>query len=96
MINTGIAEGDRGFVLAALAELAGTDAGTIDRLMATHSARAVTSLVWRAGLSMRLARQVQMRLAQVPPKDVLNARDGSHYPLSERDMIWQLEFFGIS
>ena len=95
-IADSLAEGDRAFVVAALAELIGVPPATVERVMTTHSARAVTSLVWRAGLSMRLARQVQMRLAQVPPKDVLNARDGSHYPLSERDMIWQLEFFGIS
>ena len=50
----------------------------------------------RAGLSMRLARQIQLRLAQVPPKDVLNPRESTLYPLSDRDMVWQLEFFGIS
>ena len=96
VIADALTDGDRVFVLAALGELVGVPAAVIERVMATHSARAVTSLVWRAGLSMRFARQAQMRLAQVPPKDVLNPRDGTHYPLSERDMHWQLEFFGIS
>ena len=96
VIADALTDGDRVFVLAALGELVGVPAAVIERVMATHSARAVTSLVWRAGLSMRFARQAQMRLAQVPPKDVLNPRDGSQYPLGERDMRWQLEFFGIS
>lgn len=95
-IADALADGDRVFVLAALAELVGVPVATIERVIATHSARAVTSLVWRAGLSMRLARQVQLRLAQVPPKDVLNPRGGSDYPISDRDMRWQLEFFGIT
>ena len=96
VINTGISDGDRGFVIAALAELVGSDIGTVDRVLATHSARAVTSLVWRAGLSMRLARQIQLRMAQIAPKDALAARNGTDFPLNDRDMVWQLEFFGIS
>jgi len=96
VVANGIAEGDRPFVVAALAERIGIPSATVDRVLATHSARAITALVWRSGLSMRLARQVQLRLAQLTPKDALAARNGSDYPLSERDMRWQLEFFGIT
>ncbi|MEI8394467.1 MAG: DUF2336 domain-containing protein [Rhodospirillaceae bacterium] len=95
VINIALAEGDRAFVIAALAELIGTKSDTVDKVLATHNPRAVTSLVWRAGLSMRLARQVQLRLARITPKDALSPRNGTDYPLSERDMIWQLEFFDI-
>ena len=87
--------GDRAFVVAALAELVGVPVSTIERVMGTHSGRAVTALVWRAGMPMRLALQIQLRLAQIPPRETLSPRDGSHYPLSDRDMRWQLEFFGI-
>ena len=96
VVADALTDGDRAFVLAALAELIAVPPATIERVMSTHSARAVTALVWRAGLSMRLARQIQLRLAQVPPKDVLNPRESTLYPLSDRDMVWQLEFFGIS
>ncbi|MEI6557554.1 MAG: DUF2336 domain-containing protein [Rhodospirillaceae bacterium] len=95
VIADALVDGDRGFVLSALAERTGAPLATVERVIATRSARAVTALAWRAGLPMRLARQIQMRLAQVPPKDVLNPRDGSDYPLGERDMRWQLDFFGI-
>lgn len=95
LIEGSMVEGDRGFVMAALAELAGIPVGTVDRIIATHAPRAVTALVWRAGLSMRFARQAQLRLAQIPPKTALNARDGIHYPLSDDEMRWQLEFFGV-
>ncbi|MGQ9365588.1 DUF2336 domain-containing protein [Azospirillum sp. ST 5-10] len=95
LLEGAMLEGDRAFVLAALGELAGVPAATVDRIVATHAPRAVTALVWRTGLSMRFARQVQLRLAQISPKAALNARDGVHYPLSEDDMHWQLEFFGV-
>lgn len=95
LIEGSMVEGDRGFVMAALAELAGIPMDVVDRIIATHAARAVTALVWRTGLSMRFARQVQLRLAQIPPKTAMNARDGTHYPMTEDEMRWQLEFFGV-
>ncbi|HEY0834893.1 MAG TPA: DUF2336 domain-containing protein [Azospirillum sp.] len=95
LLEGSLAEGDRAFVMAGLAELAGVPLGTVDRIITTHSPRAVTALVWRAGLTMRFARQVQLRLAQIPPKSALNAREGVLYPMTEDEMRWQLEFFGV-
>ncbi|BAI71150.1 hypothetical protein AZL_005120 [Azospirillum sp. B510] len=95
LIEGSMVEGDRGFVMAALAELSGIPLPVVDRIVATHAPRAVTALVWRTGLSMRFARQVQLRLAQIPPKTALNARDGTHYPMTDEEMRWQLEFFGV-
>jgi len=95
VLEGSLAEGDRAFVMAGLAELAGVPLGTVDRIITTHSPRAVTALVWRAGLTMRFARQVQLRLAQIPPKSALNAREGVLYPMTDDEMRWQLEFFGV-
>lgn len=95
LIEGSMIEGDRGFVMAAFAELAQIPLPVVDRIVATHAPRAVTALVWRAGLTMRFARQVQLRLAQIPPKTALNARDGTHYPMTDEEMRWQLEFFGV-
>jgi len=95
LLEGSLAEGDRAFVMAGLAELAGVPLGTVDRIVTTHSPRAVTALVWRAGLTMRFARQVQLRLAQIPPKSALNAREGVLYPMTDDEMRWQLEFFGV-
>ncbi|MBF5095841.1 DUF2336 domain-containing protein [Azospirillum sp. INR13] len=95
LIEGSMVEGDRGFVMAALAELSQIELAVVDRIVATHAPRAVTALVWRAGLTMRFARQVQLRLAQIPPKTALNARDGTHYPMTDEEMRWQLEFFGV-
>ncbi|WP_448190182.1 DUF2336 domain-containing protein [Azospirillum sp. sgz301742] len=95
VLDGSLSEGDRAFVMAGLGELAGIPLGTVDRIITTHAPRAVTALVWRAGLTMRFAKQVQLRLAQIPPKSALNARDGVGYPMGEDEMRWQLEFFGV-
>ena len=94
-VTAALTDGDRALTAAMLAELAETSVTNVDRVLSSHSARGVTALVWRAGLSMRLARQIQLRLAQIPPKQALNPANGTDYPMNEKDMRWQLEFFGI-
>nr|WP_209876499.1 DUF2336 domain-containing protein [Azospirillum soli] len=95
LLEGSLVEGDRAFVMAGLAELSQIPLPIVDRIIGTHAPRAVTALVWRAGLSMQFARQVQLRLAQIPPKTALNAREGVLYPMSDDEMRWQLEFFGV-
>jgi len=85
--------GKRRFATAGLAARASMTYETARDLLATRSAKAVTALAWKAGLEMRDAIQVQLRLAGVSPQSALYARDGTDYPLSEEDLEWQLEFF---
>lgn len=89
-----LARGDRELVRAALARLTGFEAGMIARILESGSAKGVTSLAWKAGLGMRFATQLQIRMAGILPSQALNARDGLAYPLTPEEMIWQLEFFG--
>jgi uncharacterized protein (DUF2336 family) len=85
--------GKRRFATAGLAARASMTYEAARDLLATRSAKAVTALAWKAGLEMRDAIQVQLRLAGVSPQSALYARDGTEYPLSEEDLEWQLEFF---
>jgi len=90
-----ISWGDRGFVRAALALRARIPPAVVQRILDSGGVRAVTALAWRAGLSMRCARLLAHRVAGIPPRKLLNARDGTHYPLTETEMRWHLELFGI-
>ena len=89
-----IARGDRNLVRAALARLTGLEAGAVARILEAGSAKGVTALAWKAGLGMRFATQLQIRMAGIPPSQALYARDGLDFPLTPEEMIWQLEFFG--
>ena len=85
---------DRPFVLAVLGAKVGVPAALIERIFATRAAKAVVAISWQAGFSMRLAMQLQ-RLANVLPREMLNARNGQDYPLTSQEMRWQLELVGI-
>lgn len=93
-LSQALLSGERSFVAAGLALMASLPAGVVDKIVESRSAKGVTALVWKAGLDMRFALQAQIRLAGIAPNATLNARDGTDFPLSEKDMRWQLEFFG--
>ncbi len=95
-IDEALMDGDHGFVLGGLAALSGLPEETVRRMLAARSARAVVALAWKAGLSMRLAIKLQAQLARIPPKGMLHAREGRHFPLSPAELAWQLEFFGAA
>lgn len=86
---------DRDFVYAALAYLAGTDIETVSKTFAMKTGKPIVALVWRAKLTMRFALRLQQELGQVQPKDIVYPRDGTDYPLTYDEMLWQLDFLGI-
>ena len=88
-----LGNGERAFVTAAMAVLAEVPIGLVEQVLSMQSAKGVVALVWKARLSMRLAVQLQMRLAGIAPKQVLRPREGDRYPLTQADMEWQLDFF---
>lgn len=87
--------GRRETVISVLATLSRVPEDTSRRILLSGSAKALTSLVWRAGLSMRAAFKVQTCLMRLPAGDLLPARGGVHFPLSEEEMCWHLSYFGI-
>lgn len=87
-------EGRRPFIRAALAALSGLPEALVEKIIAAHSAKGIVALVWKAGLSPRLAMQIQLRVGGVPPKQLLAPRPGGGWPLSPDEMTWHLEFFG--
>lgn len=66
---------------------------TVRRMVETRSAKAVTALVWRAGLTMRYALDLQRELAKIPHAELLYPRNGSDFPLTKEEMDWQIGFF---
>lgn len=92
-IAAAIARGDHRGVAEALARDSGLPRPQVERMLQSHSAKGVIALAWKAGLPMRLAVQLQLRVASISPRAALNPREGVHYPLSEEEMSWQVEFF---
>ena len=86
--------GERGFVRHALALKAGIAVEMVDRFLSSQSAKGITALAWKADCNMRIATQLQMRMAGIPPSQVLHPRGDDGYALSEEEMDWQWDFFG--
>ena len=65
----------------------------IKKMIDTKSAKAVTAVVWKAGMEMRTAMEIQKTIAKIQPRDMLYPRNGDKFPLSKKDMQFQIDFF---
>jgi uncharacterized protein (DUF2336 family) len=87
--------GDRRLVSCALSCLARLPKPVVDRILLSQSGKAITALVWRCGLAMRVAVKIQTALVHLPSAKVVFAREGVHVPLSAEEMAWHLGYFGV-
>lgn len=92
-VSQALGAGDRRFVAAALAVLSDLPLGLVEKVGESKSARGVTAVCWKAGLSMRFANQLQIRFAHIAPTAALNPAGGDKFPLTPEEMDWQIEFF---
>ena len=92
-VDAALAGGDHAFVIAALAVLSGVSFATVRKTVHTQSAKGIVAVTWKAGLSVGLCDQLQVKLLRLPPSRQLHARGGV-FPLTADEMDWQLEFLG--
>lgn len=83
------------FVTAALAKMGRIHPYIVRKILATKAAKPIVALCWRAGLPMRMAIDIQKELGKVSPTEILYAKGGTDYPLTQDELKWQLEFFGV-
>src|SRR5690606_19112302 len=88
-------EGQRDIVVQTLALLAAVPVDVVQRILEARSAKSTTALVWRAGLNMRVAFKIQTSVLRLTTRELLPARDGVHFPLTEDEMRWHLGYFGL-
>lgn len=87
--------GQREIVFESIAVLAPAHRTTVDKVFASRSAKAITALCWKAGLSMRIAFKIQSAVGKLRADELLPARAGVAYPLTETEMEWHLSYFGL-
>lgn len=92
-IDNAMLANKRNLCIYALALKAELPAGTVRRVLASRNAKSVTALVWKAGLSMRTAVQMQKVLGHIPPQSILFAVNGIEYPLHADEMQWHIDYF---
>ena len=87
--------GNKESVIVALASFAQVPVSGVRRMIDSRSAKAIVALVWRAHLGMRVAFKIQSFVTRLPPTELLAARGGKSFPLSEEEMRWQLSYFDV-
>ena len=93
MLDEALMQGHTEFVTRALILMTGLTPVVVNKTIAAQSAKGVTALAWKAGLGMRFGIKLQTRLARIAPKDVLNAKNGTDYPMTPKEMEWMIDFF---
>jgi uncharacterized protein (DUF2336 family) len=86
-----IATGNRNFVVAALAVRSGLPEVAVTKVLSSRAAKAVVATVWKAGMSMSLAYQIQLRMAGIAPDKALKPGEGGRFPLGDDDLAWQVD-----
>jgi uncharacterized protein (DUF2336 family) len=84
---------DIDFLIAALSLRSRLPPAVVNKILVSHSAKGLTALAWKAGFTMRLSTQLQLRQARLPPRARLNPGSGGTYPLTPAEMEWQIDFF---
>lgn len=87
---------DNEFVVLALAYLSAIHPQVVQKMLESRKPKPVIALCRKANLPMRLALEVQRYLAKVPARELMYAKSGTDYPMTDDEIKWQLEFFGVS
>ncbi len=88
-----IAENRRELLIQCLAVMADIPVATIRQIISSKSGRAITALAWKSDLTMRTAYELQTKFALVSGAQLLNAKNGSKYPIDENELDWHLSYF---
>ena len=92
-VDTALSGGDSAFVEAALSLLSGLPLTVVHKTVSLQSAKGIVAVTWKAKLSPALAVQLQGKLLRLPSTRVLRPVGGD-FPLSAKEMDWQIEFLG--
>ena len=93
VVKKAIDVNDSHFTRYAISHMSGLPSEVVRKMLGSGSGKAVTSLCWKAGMTMRTAVQLQRKVAKVRSNSLLRARGGNEYPLTDDDMEWQIEFY---
>ena len=76
-----------------LAVMADVPLEVVDKVLMSRDGNAITALGFKAGLKMRTAYDIQVRIAMVPRDKLVLARNGFEYPSTPKDMQMALSYF---
>jgi uncharacterized protein (DUF2336 family) len=94
-VEEAVEAGQRDIVIESLVLLAQAPRPAIEKIFSSRGAKAITAIVWKAGLTMRIAFKIQTMLLKLHADELLPGRAGVAFPLAEDEMRWHLSYFGL-
>ena len=94
-VEEAVEAGRRDIVIESLALLTRAGRPVIEKIFYSRSAKALTALAWKAGLTMRTSFKIQTMMLKLHADELLPSRAGVAFPLSEDEMRWHLSYFGF-
>lgn len=94
-LSDALAMREKDFVVAAMARMMRVSEEKVVKVFNMRAPKAITAMAWHAGLSMRMALQLQKEMGKVPPKELIYPREGTDYPLDEEELAWQVDFLEL-
>jgi len=92
-IENTIKNRQRELLCLCLAQMATMPVASIQKILKSKKARRVIALTWRCELNMRTAIKLQTEIACIPSAQILYAKDGQRFPLSEAEMKYDLALY---
>lgn len=92
-VSEAIECGQRVVIVEALALLSSLGGDAVERVMRSKDGKPITAIVWKAGLPMRVALDIQRLIAHVPPHAMVMARNGVDFSLSIEEMEMQVALY---
>lgn len=94
-IRDALAWRDEEFVKLALAVKSHLYPDAVETLLKSQNPKALVALCWRAGLSARTALALQKSIGGIAPHQLIHPKGGTDFSMTETEMVWHLEFYGI-
>ena len=92
-IENTIKNRQRELLMQCLSYMAKMPLDSIRKIINSKKGRRVVALAWRCELNMRTALKIQQEIACVPSSQLLNAKNGLDFPLSEIEMKYDLALY---
>ncbi len=77
---------DFDFIFEALSQLSGIKASKIEKIVKDKNPKRLIAIVWKAKLPMRLAVELEQKMANIQPKYIIYARGGTDFPFSDGEI----------
>lgn len=92
-LERALAEDDNTYIRFALGKLSGFAFEDASKMISTGIGKAIVSLSWKAGLSMKMAEKLQIKIGRIKRGSMLRADAQGRYPITADEMDWYLESF---